>query len=97
MNRRKDPAMENVPFTVRIFREDQTFVAHAPELDVSTCGESEAAARANIQDAVRGYLETASEQGTLDEILEECGYRREAGGWKEPEVVAEEHMSVGFG
>jgi predicted RNase H-like HicB family nuclease len=87
----------DVPFTVRIFKEDSTFVAHAPELDVSTCGDTEEQARRNIQDAVRGFLETAGDRGTLDEILEECGYRFEGGRWKEPEIVTEEQMKVAVG
>lgn len=72
-------------FTVRILREGGAFIAHVPELDVSTCGETEADARRNIVDAVRGFLDTAREQGTLDDILQEAGYRLENGRWKEPE------------
>ena len=66
--------MEDVKFTVHIFKEGPTFVAHVPELDVSSCGDSEAQARKNIRDAVSGFLETAKELGTLNDILEESGY-----------------------
>ncbi len=48
-----------------------------PELDVSSCGETEEEARKNIQDAVRGFLETSEAMGTLEEILEEAGYQKE--------------------
>lgn len=82
-------------FTVRILREGAAFVAHVPEFDVSTCGDTEAEARRNIADAVQGYLETAKEQGTLDDILHEAGYLFEDGHWKEPVLVVVEHMSVG--
>jgi predicted RNase H-like HicB family nuclease len=57
-------------FTVRILREGSTFVAHVPELDVSSCGDTEADARRNIVDAVQGFLETAKDQGTLNDILQ---------------------------
>ena len=60
-------------FTVRILREGDAIVAHVPEPDVSTCGGTEADARRNIVDAVRGFLETAREQGTLNDILQEAG------------------------
>jgi len=83
-------------FTVRILKEDGTFIAHVPELDVSSCGDTEADARRNIADAVQGFLETAREQGTLNDILQEAGYRFENGRWSEPEVVGVEHMSVGL-
>jgi predicted RNase H-like HicB family nuclease len=63
--------MEDLKFTVHIFKEGPTFVAHVPELDISSCGDSEAQARKNIRDAVSGFLETAKELGTLKDILEE--------------------------
>ena len=66
--------MHKLSFTVHLFREGNTYVAHVPELDVSSCGETEEKARTNIKDAVRGFLEAAEHKGTLDEILEEAGY-----------------------
>lgn len=88
--------MNDLRFTVRIFKEGRTFVAHVPELDVSTCGDTEAEARRNIRDAVAGFLETAKEAGTLREILEESGYRLEGGRWRKPEVVVTEQMALGL-
>jgi predicted RNase H-like HicB family nuclease len=61
---------------VHVFKEGPTYVAHAPELDVSSCGDTDEEARKNIQDAVRGFLETSAEMGTLEEILLEAGYQR---------------------
>jgi predicted RNase H-like HicB family nuclease len=89
--------MENLEFTVRIFKEGSTFIAHVPELDLSSCGDSEAEARRNIRDAVAGFIETAKEAGTLREILEEAGYRLEQGRWREPELVGTERMQVELG
>lgn len=88
--------MENLRFTVRIFKEGSTFVAHVPELDVSSCGSTEIAARRNIRDAVSGFIGTAKQMGTLTEILEEAGYRRENGEWHEPELVGVEQMHLGL-
>lgn len=67
-----------------------------PELDISSCGDTEADARRNIADAVSGFIETAKQTGTLREILEEAGYRLEDGHWREPELVGMEHMHVGL-
>jgi predicted RNase H-like HicB family nuclease len=78
--------MHNLSFTVQLFKEGDLYVAHVPELDVSSCGETREKARANIQDAVRGFIEAAEDQGTLDEILEEAGYERIGSDWKAPEV-----------
>lgn len=83
-------------FTVRMLKEGDTFIAHVPELDVSSCGDTEADARRNIADAVQGFLETARDGGTLNDILQEAGYRLENGHWMEPELVGVEHMSVGI-
>jgi predicted RNase H-like HicB family nuclease len=77
--------MENLRFTVRIFKEGPTFVAHVPELDISSCGDTETAARNNIREAVSGFVETAQQMGTLKGILEEAGYRFENGHGYEPE------------
>ena len=75
-------------------REGDAYVAHVPELDISSCGDTEAETRRNIKDAVGGYLKTAEEQGTLVQILEEAGYRLEGGRWREPEIVSTERMQV---
>lgn len=89
--------MQDISFTVHIFKEGETYVAHVPGLDVSSCGETSAAARQNIGDAVRGFLEAAEESGTLEELLDEAGYRREGGGWRAPELVSIDRLSVGLG
>jgi hypothetical protein len=41
-----------------------------------------------------GFLNTAEEQGTLVQILEEAGYRLDGGRWREPEIVSTERMQV---
>jgi len=65
-----------VQFTTRIFKEGRIFVAHALELDVSSCGGTKERALRNLKEAVRLFLEEAEKMGTLDQILEESGYRR---------------------
>jgi len=80
--------MQAIPYTVHIFKEGATFVAHSPELDVSSCGVTPEQARENIQDAVEGFLETSAEMGTLHEILEEAGYERDGEFWRAPEFVS---------
>jgi predicted RNase H-like HicB family nuclease len=80
--------MENISFTVHIFKEGLAYVAHVPELDLSSCGSTEEEARKNIRDAVDAFLETSRDMGTLPEILEEAGYEREGNAWRAPEFVA---------
>ena len=86
--------MQDISFTTHVFKEGEMYVAYAPELDLSSCGETPAQARANIQDAVKGLLETAEEIGTLKEVLEESGYQHRDGQWVAPEFVSVDHLKV---
>jgi predicted RNase H-like HicB family nuclease len=67
--------MHDISYTVHTFKEGETYVAYVPELDLSSCGTTNDEARKNIRDAVQGFLETSAEMGTLEESLEEAGYR----------------------
>lgn len=80
--------MQDISFTVHIFKEGTTFVAYVPELDLSSCGATAEEARRNIRDAVDGFLETSADMGTLSEILEDAGYERDGDRWREPEFVS---------
>ena len=79
----------DIPFTAHVFLEGGQFVAHAPALDVSSCGETADQARHNIRDAVRGFVQVAEERGTLADILLEGGYRFESGHWLPPAISTE--------
>lgn len=89
----KENSMD-IGFTVRIFKEGATFVAHVPELDVSSCGDTAEQAKKMIGEAVELFIESAKEMGTLEEVLGEAGYRFEDGRWVEPELVGVEHMTA---
>jgi hypothetical protein len=54
--------------------EGRTYVAHALELDVSSCAGSQDRAIRNLKEAVRFFLEEAEKMGTLEQILEEADY-----------------------
>jgi predicted RNase H-like HicB family nuclease len=62
-----------IQFTTQVFKEGRTYVAHARELDVSSCGGTGERALKNLKEAVRLFLEEADKMGTLDQILEEGG------------------------
>jgi predicted RNase H-like HicB family nuclease len=64
-----------IQFTTRIFKEGRTYVAHALELDVSSCGGSKEKAFKNLKEAVRLFLEEAEKIGTLERILVEAGFK----------------------
>ncbi len=79
--------MTEIAYTVHTFKEDATFVAYVPELDLSSCGATREDAMRNIGDAVQGFLESSANHGSLDLILEESGYRHNGTAWESPEYV----------
>ena len=86
--------LRDFSFDAHIFKEGDAYVAHAPALDVSSCGATDEEARSNILDAVRGFLAASADLGTLDEILREAGYRREGDEWLAPEFVSIDRLTV---
>ncbi len=84
----------NLELTIQIWREGNQFVAHAMPLDVMSSGPSPEAARRAVDEAVLCFLRTAEASGTLEQILEECGYQRENGVWKSPAWVGFEHHAI---
>lgn len=87
--------MNPIEFDAIIFQEGQAYVAHCPELDVSSCGKDIDEARRNLKTAVRLFIEEAEKLGTLDDILREAGYQRSTDGtWKSPRIVSTEVMSL---
>jgi predicted RNase H-like HicB family nuclease len=80
--------MQDIAYTVHTFKEGGTYVAYVPELDLSSCGATNDEARKNIREAVQGFLETSTEMGSLDWILEEAGYTKSGDSWVAPEFIA---------
>jgi predicted RNase H-like HicB family nuclease len=80
--------------TTRIWREGKQYIAHALPLDVASYGDTPDAARHALQEAVELFIATARDQGTLDEVLEECGYSFDGSNWIAPKIVAEQRDVV---
>ncbi|MBI5885159.1 MAG: hypothetical protein HZB85_01070 [Deltaproteobacteria bacterium] len=87
--------MISIDYDVIVFNEEEAFVAYCPELDVSSCGKSVEQAKGMLNTAVRLFLEEAEKIGTLEDILSESRYKKDAAGrWIAPRLVATEHVSV---
>lgn len=88
--------MQPVEFDAIVFQEETIYVAHCPELDVSSCGQTLDQARQNLKTAVRLFLEEAEKLGTLEDILLECSFQMsQKGVWISPRLVSTEVMQVG--
>ena len=84
-----------IEYDMIIFKEDETYVAYCPELDVSSCGNTVEHAREMLKTAVRLFLEEAEKMGTLEDILEEARYKKDTSGcWIPPRLVATELITV---
>ena len=83
-----------IQFTTRIFKEGRTYVAHALDLDVSSCAGTKEKAIKNLKQAVRLFLEEANKRGTLNQILEEAGYRKDKQKLAPPKFISVQRMSL---
>jgi predicted RNase H-like HicB family nuclease len=79
-----------IEYTVQIWREGEQYIAHAMPLDIASVGATPDEARQALDEAARLLLSVAREQGTLQDILEECSYRYDDGTWRSPACVAVE-------
>lgn len=79
-----------IDYTVQIWMEGSQFVAHAMPIDVVSSGSTPDQARAALDEAVRLFLSTAHQMGTLGDVLEECSYEFRQGSWQAPKPLAVE-------
>jgi hypothetical protein len=80
--------------TVHIWKEGDQYVAHAMPLDVMSSGPTPDSARHTLDEAMRAFLLTAANIGTLDQVLEDCGYERRGDHWQSPNFVALERHEL---
>ena len=64
-----------IAFTAHLFQEENQIVAYCPEFNVSSFGNTPDEARSSLEEAVSLFVEECQCLGTLEEVLEECGYR----------------------
>ena len=83
-----------IQFTTQIFKEGRTFIAYTRELDLSSCGGTEAKALSNLKEAVRIFLDEAERMGTLAQILEEAGYLKRRGLYQGPKFISTQDVSL---
>ena len=84
----------NLSIRVEIFKEDDVFVALAPDLNVSSFGDTIDEAKESVKEAIEAFLDECLELGTLDEVLEESGFLRVENTWQSRKPVAEENLAL---
>lgn len=63
-----------VKLPVQIKKKGSMFISSCPILDICSQGETEKRAQENIIEAVRLFLSSCFERGTLDQVLKDCGF-----------------------
>jgi hypothetical protein len=61
---------------VLFFQEGNKVVAYSPALDLSSCGNTEQQARKRFAEAAMIFLAEIQKMGTIEEVLEECGWHK---------------------
>jgi hypothetical protein len=85
----KNPSrLPEIDFTAHVWKEGPTFVSYAPDLDVSSCGDSVGEARAHLLEAVSLFLEECSRRGTLEAILAESGFEKRGKSYRPRRIIA---------
>jgi hypothetical protein len=75
-------------------KEKKTFIAYSPALDLSSCGRTFEEAKNNFIEALRIFYEECISMGTLNEVLESCGWERINKKWSPPSFISEEHIEL---
>jgi predicted RNase H-like HicB family nuclease len=83
--------LQEIQLNASIWKEGTVYVAHNPQLDISSCGDTAEEAKKNLREAVTAFIAETRSMGTLQQILEEAGF---LGGteWSAPVIAATETM-----
>lgn len=61
-----------LPITIK--KKSKIFISCCPPLDITTQGNTEEEAKSNLAEAIKLFLITCFEKGTLDKVLKKCGF-----------------------
>ncbi|MBZ0169690.1 hypothetical protein MELA_01126 [Candidatus Methylomirabilis lanthanidiphila] len=86
--------MRRIVYRTEFFKEGDPYVGVAPELDVSSFGETLEEAKQSIQAAVEAFVDECEAMGTLQEVLEEAGFSQKGDTWLPRQPLATELLSV---
>ena len=86
--------MTKVIYKAEVFEEDGVYVGLSPELNVSSFGDTPQEATDSLQEAVELFLEGCESLGTLEEVLEESGFKKEGDTWRLRERITEEKVAT---
>ncbi|MHB1679525.1 MAG: type II toxin-antitoxin system HicB family antitoxin [bacterium] len=84
-----------IEYDMIVFKENETYIAYCPELDISSCGNNVEHAKKMLKTAVRLFIEEAIKTGSIYDILEEAEYKKDSNGkWIAPRIIATELVTA---
>jgi predicted RNase H-like HicB family nuclease len=72
---------ERIVCRAEFFKEGDVYVGLAPELNVSSFGETLEEARRSLQEAIEALAEVCQAMGTSEEVMEESGFAKKGDSW----------------
>jgi predicted RNase H-like HicB family nuclease len=79
---------------VSVIKQNKSFVAYCPVLDISTVGKSVKDAQNNFAELAGIFFDELTEKGTLNDVLSELGWKKAQKSWNPPKIVS--NLSVGI-
>ena len=73
---------------VSIIREDKSFIAYTPALDISTVGDSLEEVKQRFEELVEIFFEEIIEKGTIEQVLTDLGWKKQAKTFIPPSVIS---------
>jgi len=86
--------MLEINLPVSILREDKKYVAYTPALDLSTSGRSYEEVKERFSEIVNIFFEELIKKGTLEEVLQDLGWKHARAKWNPPIVISQESQSI---
>lgn len=82
----------NLP--VSILRENKTFIAYTPALDLSTAGKNYEEVKKRFSEIVEIFFEEIIKRGTLEEVLQDLGWKKVQTKWIPPMIISQELETI---
>ena len=86
----------NILIRIEIFKEGDVYVALAPELNVSSFGETIEDTKKSIKEAIEAFIKECDRMGTLEDVLEESGFSKVNDLWKPRKPLKKEELALTF-
>ena len=82
----------NLP--VIITKQNSSFVAYSPALDISTSARSPKKVKQRFVELAAIFIEEILEAGTIKEVLSELGWKKIQKVWSPPKVVSSDSIGI---